>query len=489
LILDNAAFPVKNRSRYISKKVPTPGGDGARTPWNRGAFAARFTLLPDRLPLPLVFHLQYKWGKEFGSGKQMNNLLHVAHQTRTYDVAIIGAGIVGLATAKTLLDRHDISLVVVETEKELAAHQTGHNSGVIHSGLYYKPGSAKARNCVEGRLSMVRFCQEHGVAHEVCGKIVVATQESETPALAELERRGGANGLKGIRRLQGPEISEYEPHVRGVAGLWVPETGIVDYKQVCQVLGQLIQKRDGWIWTQAKFQHCRRSQSTLVLETSAGEISARHIINCAGLQSDRVARLCGIEPGLQIIPFRGEYYEVVGPKRALVKNLIYPVPDPRFPFLGVHFTRTVHGMIEAGPNAVLALKREGYTWSDISIRDLLQMARFPGFWKMARKYWRMGLGEMARSLSKKAFLRALQQLIPDLGMEDIKPAGSGVRAQAVEASGALVDDFRIIGGKRMIHVLNAPSPAATASLSIGQTIADLAVAHFSLPTRMTVHSA
>lgn len=410
----------------------------------------------------------------------MNQILHVAHQTRTYDVAIVGGGIVGLATAKALLDRFNLSLVVIEAERDLAAHQTGHNSGVIHSGLYYKPGSWKARNCVQGRIAMYRFCQEHGVAHEACGKVVVATQASEIPALEELQRRGLANDLKGMRWLQGPEIGEYEPHVRGVAGLWVPETGIVDYKQVCQVLGDLIRKRDGWIWTQARFQQCRRSEHGLILETSGGEISARHLINCAGLQSDRVARRCGIEPGLQILPFRGEYYEVVGPRRSLVKNLIYPVPDPRFPFLGVHFTRTVHGMIEAGPNAVLALKREGYSWGDVSFKDLAQMLRFPGFWKMAKKYWRMGLSEMHRSLSKKAFLHALQQLIPELQMEDIRPAGSGVRAQAVETSGALVDDFRIIGQDRMVHVLNAPSPAATASLSIGETIVDLAEKNFSL---------
>ncbi|MFO0967422.1 MAG: L-2-hydroxyglutarate oxidase [Gemmataceae bacterium] len=413
----------------------------------------------------------------------------IAPETRTYDIAVVGAGIVGLATARALLERYPVSLVMLEAEKEVAQHQTGHNSGVIHSGLYYKPGSEKARNCAVGREAMYRFCKDHGVAHEACGKVVVATDESEIPALKELERRGLANGLKGVRWLNGEEIHEHEPHVRGVAGLLVRETGIADYKGVCRVLASMIEERGGWIRTEARFQQAKASGSELVLETSAGEMKARHLINCAGLQSDRVARACGVEPGLQIIPFRGEYYEVVGPRRSCVKNLIYPVPDPRFPFLGVHFTRTVEGMIEAGPNAVLALKREGYTWGDFSAGDVLQMARFRGFWKMALRYWRTGIGEVLRSLRKKAFLHALQKLIPELQMDDIHPAGSGVRAQAVEPTGALVDDFRILGQERMVHVLNAPSPAATASLSIGQTITELAARHFTLPTRTGAHSA
>lgn len=419
----------------------------------------------------------------------MTSHLHLAPQTKTYDVAVIGGGIVGLATARALLQRYHASLVLIEAEKDLALHQTGHNSGVIHSGLYYKPGSWKARNCVEGRQAMYRFCQEQGVAHEACGKVVVATDETEVPALKELERRGLANGLKGMRWLEKEQIAEHEPHVRGVAGLLVPETGIADYKGVCRALARQVSERGGWIRSEARFLKCRPMASELVLETTAGDIACRHLINCAGLQSDRVARRCGVEPGVQIIPFRGEYYEVIGEQRSLVKNLIYPVPDPRFPFLGVHFTRTVDGMIEAGPNAVLALKREGYTWGDFSWQDVYDLVRYRGFWNMARKYWRMGVSEVVRSLRKATFLRALQKLIPDLRIESIQPAGSGVRAQAVEPSGALVDDFRIVGRERMIHVLNAPSPAATASLSIGQTIAKLAAEHFTMPVRATMNTA
>ncbi|HJT77750.1 MAG TPA: L-2-hydroxyglutarate oxidase [Gemmataceae bacterium] len=397
------------------------------------------------------------------------------------DVAIIGGGIVGLATALALTGRFRLSLMVLEAEDRVAAHQTGHNSGVIHSGLYYKPGSLKARNCVAGRELMYRFCQEHGIRHERCGKLVVATQESELPALAELERRGNANGLKGIRRLGPEEIREQEPHVAGIAGLLVPETGIVDYAEVGRVMAGLVQRAGGDIRLGARVRHCRRLPGELMLETAQGTITCRHLINCGGLQSDRVARLCGVRPGLQIVPFRGEYYELVPERRHLVRNLVYPVPDPRFPFLGVHFTRTVHGIIEAGPNAVLALRREGYRKQDVSPADVLQMAGYGGFWRMAWKYGRTGLGELYRSWSKRAFLKALQRLMPELRLEDLRPAGSGVRAQALEPSGALVDDFRIVTAERMVHVLNAPSPAATASLSIGQAIADMAATTFDLP--------
>jgi L-2-hydroxyglutarate oxidase len=398
-----------------------------------------------------------------------------------YDVAVIGGGIIGLATAMALKSRSQASLIVLEAEPRLGAHQTGHNSGVIHSGLYYKPGSLKARNCVEGREAMYRFCQEHGIAHERCGKVVVATGPDEVPALEELERRGTANGLKGVRRLRPEEIRELEPHASGVAGLHVPETGIVDYKQVAQVYAELVRKGGGEIRTGARVTGCRRYSDELVLETTSGEVHCRHLVNCAGLHSDEVARLCGVRPNVQIVPFRGEYYELVPERQFLVKNLIYPVPDPRFPFLGVHFTRLIHGGVEAGPNAVLAFKREGYRWTDISASDLRQMLTYAGFWRMAAKYWRTGFGEMFRSLSKKAFVRALQKLVPELRFEDIRPAGSGVRAQALEPNGALVDDFRIVEAERMIHVLNAPSPAATASLSIGATIAQMAAQNFTLP--------
>jgi L-2-hydroxyglutarate oxidase len=400
--------------------------------------------------------------------------------TTTYDIAVIGGGIVGMASALALTARSRSSLIVLEAEDRLAAHQTGHNSGVIHSGLYYKPGSLKAKNCVEGREAMYRFCPENGVAHERCGKIVVAVDEREIPALDELERRGRANGLQGLRRLDAAGIKEFEPHVTGVAGLHVPVAGIVDYVQVTQTYGKKVREKGGTVWTGARLRNCKRRAGELVLETTRGAVHCRYLINCGGLQCDRVARLCGVEPNLQIVPFRGEYYELNAGRSSLVKNLIYPVPDPRFPFLGVHFTRMVHGGVEAGPNAVLALKREGYTWWDFGLRDMLQLTGFRGFWTIARKYWKTGLGEVFRSLSKRAFWKALHRLIPELRPEDIHPAGSGVRAQAIEPSGALVDDFRIVEAERMIHILNAPSPAATASISIGETIAGLAARNFDL---------
>ncbi len=390
------------------------------------------------------------------------------------DIAIIGAGIVGLATALDLVQRFRVAAVVLEAEPHIAAHQTGHNSGVIHAGLYYKPGSEKARNCAVGREDMFRFCAEHGIAHERCGKLVVATEERELPLLDELERRGLANGLQGVRKLTGPELREHEPHVAGIAGLHVPETGIVDYKDVARKYAELIERAGGQIRTGARLLGARRHASELTLQTTHGDVTSRYLINCGGLQADRVARMCGLEPGLQVVPFRGEYYALVPEKRALVKNLIYPVADPRFPFLGVHFTRTVHGEIEAGPNAVLAFRREGYSRWSFSPRDMCEWMLFPGFWKMAAKHWRTGLSEMIRSFSKRRFYRSLQRLIPELQMADIHPFGTGVRAQALAPNGDLVDDFRFVQAERMIHVLNAPSPAATASLAIGRTIADMA---------------
>lgn len=404
----------------------------------------------------------------------MNAPPSTLHPAPAYDVAIIGGGIVGLATAVALAERRSLKLIVLEAEDRVAAHQSGHNSGVIHSGLYYRPGSLKARNCTEGREAMYRFCLEQGIPHERCGKLVVATQESERPALEELVRRGQANGLRDLRILKAEELAQYEPHVRGIAGLFVQETGIVDYTQVTQAYARLFQGAGGELRLRTKVLGFRRSGEELVLETTAGEIRCRHLINCGGLQCDRIARLCGVDVPLQIIPFRGEYYELVPARRHLVRNLIYPVPDARFPFLGVHFTRTIQGGVEAGPNAVLALRREGYSWWKVSPGDLWQLARFGGFWRMSRKYWQTGFGELVRSVSKKAFVAALQRLLPELQIDDIQPAGAGVRAQAVEPSGALVDDFRLVEAERMIHVLNAPSPAATASLSIGRTIAEMA---------------
>lgn len=396
-----------------------------------------------------------------------------------FDVAVVGGGIVGLATALAL-GRRRARVVVLEAEAGLGRHQSGHNSGVIHSGLYYKPGSSKARNCVVGRDLMYRFCAEHAVTHERCGKLVVATEERELGALAELERRGVANGLQGIRRLRAEELREYEPNVAGIAGLHVPETGIADYPRVVETMAMLVRAQDGDIRTGARVVGCRRTADGLVLETPSGTATAAALVNCAGLQSDRVARLCGVEPGLRIVPFRGEYYELRPERAHLVRNLIYPVPDPSFPFLGVHFTRMARGGVECGPNAVLALKREGYRHVHVSPRDVGEMLRFGGFWRMASRYWQTGMAEVWRSFSKRAFVASLRKLVPSLQMDDVVPAGSGVRAQAVEPSGLLVDDFRIVEAEHMIHVLNAPSPAATASLSIGETIAEMAAGRFGL---------
>jgi L-2-hydroxyglutarate oxidase len=401
--------------------------------------------------------------------------------TKQYEIAIIGGGIVGMATAMALAKQAHPSMVILEAEGKLAAHQTGHNSGVIHSGLYYKPGSLKAKNCVEGREAMYRFCEKYDIPHDRSGKVVIATHEDEIVQLDKLEERGKANGLVGIRRLNADEIKEYEPHTVGVAGLHVPQTGIVDYKAVTRKYADIVQEEgDSDIETSARVLSVKQNADEYTLITERGEVHARHIINCAGLYSDRIARMCEVDPGLQIIPFRGEYYELSHEKEYLVNNLIYPVPDPRFPFLGVHFTRMIHGGIEAGPNAVLGFAREGYKLTDISVRDLVGYGLFPGFWRMAMQYWQTGIGEMYRSFSKRAFVNALQKLIPDLKYDDVHRAGSGVRAQALEPDGKLVDDFRIVETDNMIHVLNAPSPAATSSISIGQSIARMAIENFDL---------
>jgi L-2-hydroxyglutarate oxidase len=406
-----------------------------------------------------------------------------------FDVAIVGGGIVGVATAHELTARAPgLSLAVLEAEDRLAAHQSGHNSGVIHSGLYYKPNSLKARYCTEGREAMYRFCRENGIAHERCGKVVVATRKEELPALEELKRRGQANGLHGIRVLESSELRDFEPHVAGIAGLLVPETGIADYPAVVRRLAELTCAAGSEVRLNTRVQSCDQHQGQLTLSTSQGEVHCRFLINCGGLQSDRIAQRCGVRPDVQITPFRGEYYKLVPERRHLVRNLIYPVPDPRFPFLGVHFTRMVQGEVEAGPNAVLALKREGYRHRDLSVRDLGQMIGYPGFWKMVKRYWKTGIAELYRSLSKQAFLRALQRLVPELRSQDIHPAGAGVRAQALSRDGSLVDDFRIIAAPRMVHVLNAPSPAATASLCIAEAIVDLVASHADCPSSRLTRS-
>jgi len=400
---------------------------------------------------------------------------------REAGLLIIGAGIVGLATALEATQRFpDMRLIVVEKEDHVAAHQTGHNSGVIHSGLYYKTGSLKARNCVAGAASVKRFCQEHNVPFEECGKLVVATTPEEVPRLEQLHQRGIANGVPGLRMLDREQFLEVEPHCCGIRALQVSTTGIVDYIIVANKYAELIERAGGEIVLNAKVLGLREDGPSNIVETKAGAFRARYVINCAGLYSDAVARMAGVRTELEIVPFRGEYYEVKPERRHLVKALIYPVPDPRFPFLGVHFTRRVNGSVEAGPNALLALRREGYTGAGVDLSEAMETLGFPGFWKMARKYWRMGLAEQYRSWVKAAFVKSLQKMVPELQESDLAPGGSGVRAQAVDKNGNLLDDFHFVHGKRMIHVCNVPSPAATASLEIGKEIVDMLVQQFDL---------
>jgi L-2-hydroxyglutarate oxidase len=388
-----------------------------------------------------------------------------------WDVAVIGGGIVGMATAMAIKARYDVELLVLEAEERLASHQTGHNSGVIHSGLYYRPGSLKALNCVRGREAMYEFCAKYGIPHERCGKLVVATSREEIPRLDELERRGRANGLVGLKRLKGGEIRDIEPHASGIEALWVSETGIVDFVEVTHQVARIVMERGGEVLLGHRVVGVNERSGELIIETTKGEFRARGLINCAGLQSDRVARMCGMAPTTKIVPFRGEYYELVPEKSYFLNGLIYPVPDPRLPFLGVHFTRTIHGVREAGPNAVLALKREGYSKGSFSLRDSAETFFYVGFWRLAVRYWRTGLDELYRSFSKAAFVRALRKLMPEITPADLVPGASGVRAQALGRDGSLIDDFVIMEGPKMVHVLNAPSPAATASISIGETIA------------------
>lgn len=405
-----------------------------------------------------------------------------------FDVVIIGGGIVGLATALALTKRGDLDIAIIEAEDTIASHQTGHNSGVIHAGLYYKPGSLKAKLCAEGREAMYRFCAEHSIAHDNCGKLVVATDEREVAALDELERRGKANGLSSIRRLDAQGIKEYEPHAAGIAGLHVAETGIVNYTDVSRVMARLIAERGGQIRFNTRFISAKSESHALCMQLSTGEMQTDMLINCAGLHSDRVARACGVDPACKIVPFRGEYYELGEASRKLVRNLIYPVPDPRFPFLGVHLTRMIGGGVEAGPNAVLALARHGYRWRDIKLSDMFETFRYRGAWKLFGKHWRMGMSEVFRSMSKARFAAALRKLVPDIQSSDLVRGGAGVRAQAVDPSGKLIDDFHIVSADRMVHVLNAPSPAATSSIAIGEAIATMARPAKTTPTMATVPS-
>ena len=391
-------------------------------------------------------------------------------------IAIVGGGIVGLATAYQLTARFpDARVTVLEKESAVGRHQTGHNSGVLHCGLYYKPGSVKARLAVSGIRRMVAFCRENGVPHEVCGKLVVAADESELPRLRDLEERGRANGLEGLEMLGREQMREIEPHAGGVAALRVPQEGIVDYARVCAALVAKLEAGGARVATGARVTALRQEGGGWVAETTAGAFEARYLVNCGGLHCDRVAELAGERRDMRILPFRGEYYQIRPERQWLVRNLIYPVPDPQFPFLGVHFTRLIHGGIEAGPNAVLAFAREGYRKTDINLRDLVDALAYRGFWRFLRRYPSMAWYELRRSFSRELFCRSLRRLVPEIQPDDLAAGGSGVRAQLMPPEGELVQDFRFIQRENALHVLNAPSPAATASLAIGEEIAGMVV--------------
>lgn len=393
-----------------------------------------------------------------------------------YDVVVIGGGIVGLATALQIKKtKPSLTIVVLEKENELAKHQTGNNSGVIHSGIYYKPGSLKATNCLRGYQLLIEFCKQHGVPFELCGKLIVATEEAEKPLLENVFIRGQQNGLKNLRKLSKGELKEYEPHVNGVEGIFVPHTGIVDYKLVAEKYGELLKIEGAQIHFGEKVTGIKLAANQAEVITDKQTYEAKIVVNCAGLHSDKIASMTVKKLNVKIIPFRGEYFKLKKEKEYLVKNLIYPVPDPNFPFLGVHFTRMAKGGVEAGPNAVLAFQREGYKKSQINLAELAETLAWPGFQKVAVKYWRTGLGEMYRSFSKAAFTKALQKLIPEIQESDLVEGGAGVRAQACDRTGGLVDDFLILEEERVINVCNAPSPAATSSLAIGETVSRLVV--------------
>ena len=394
------------------------------------------------------------------------------------DVAIIGGGIIGLATAYNFTQRFpERRVVVLEKEAQLAQHQTGHNSGVLHSGIYYKPGSLKAVNCRAGKQAMEAFCAAEEIEYEICGKVIVATSADELPALQRIYERGQENGVR-CAMIDREHLQEIEPHTAGIKAIHVPESGIVNYPQVCERLAARIQERDGRIMTNAQVTGMRRSGDQMVVNSLADDFTVNYVVNCAGLHSDRVTGLSGQQPEVKIVPFRGEYYEVKPQAQHLCRHLIYPVPDPNFPFLGVHFTRMIRGGVECGPNAVLAFAREGYKKLDINAGDLLETLAYPGFRKMAAKYWQTGLGEMWRSFNKAAFVKALQRLVPEIRAEDLEPAHAGIRAQAIAPDGAMVDDFLIQEMERIVNVCNAPSPGATASLNIGKLIVEKLAGQF-----------
>jgi len=399
-----------------------------------------------------------------------------------FDIVVVGGGIVGLASAYKIARNHPgISIAVLEKEQQIAAHQTGHNSGVIHSGLYYKPGSNKAKTCAKGRKELIAFAKEHGIRYEICGKIIVATKEKELANLEQIFHNGLENEIEGIEKIGPNEINEIEPFCHGIAGMRVSCTGIIDFTEVAKKLAELIEaKEKNKVLNSHKVLAFDKHDYFTNVVTNNGTLDARYIINCAGLQCDRVAKMCGVEPRMRIVPFRGDYYELTEQAKEKVKNLVYPVPDPELPFLGVHFTRRIDGSVECGPNAVFSFKREGYSKTDFSLPDSWDALSYRGTWKLFRRQWKYGLSEYARAFSKKLFLRRLQRLIPSLQVDDIKPGNAGVRAQAVGWDGEPIDDFRIERREGSIHVLNAPSPAATASLAIGDYINQIASEHFEL---------
>ena len=388
-----------------------------------------------------------------------------------FDYVVIGGGIVGLSTAMALTERFPAArLAVLEKENQFSAHQTGRNSGVIHSGIYYKPGSFKAQFCREGNQAMVAFCQQHGIPYDICGKVIIATDNEEIPALDRLQARAIENGLE-VHRLSSDQLREREPHVSAVGAILLPSTGITSFRQVSLTYAKLVGDRGGTLMLNSRVTGIRDDAPDMILETTQGIVRTKFLVNCGGLHSDRIARMAGDDPGVRIVPFRGEYFELTPEKRRLVKHLIYPVPNPAFPFLGVHFTRMIDGSIHAGPNAVLSFKREGYTKTQVSLRDMADTFSYSGFWSLAAKHASYGWSEMVRSWSRTAFVRSLQRLIPEITGKDIEPSAAGVRAQALRPDGSLVDDFLFVQQPRRLHVLNAPSPAATSSIAIGQSIA------------------
>lgn len=391
-----------------------------------------------------------------------------------YDFAIVGGGIVGLATAMEISHRYpDKKIVLIEKEKELAMHQTGHNSGVIHSGIYYKPGSMKAKTCVEGVKLIKQFCKDNHVPMKETGKVIVALYEKELPRLENLVKRAQENGIPGVEVISAEVMKEKEPYLQGLKGLWIPGTAIVSYTDVCAKFAEIIRGRGGEIRMEEQVKHIDVKEQELTVTTNKSKITSQFLINCAGLFSDKVARMAGVDPGVKIVPFRGEYYKLKEDKEFYVNGLIYPVPDPDLPFLGVHFTRMIHGGVEVGPNAVLAFKREGYNKTSFSLCDTMESVFYPGFWKMAFKFWNVGMNEMYRSTFRSAFLKDARKMIPDIKNSDVDPYKAGVRAQALDPSGKLVDDFWVKSAHRMVHVVNAPSPAATASLAIAKQIVDM----------------